>query len=319
MDRLTLAEWTKRIDKNGKAAKIAELLLQSNDILEDAVFLEANEVTHHRTTVRTGLPSPTWRKLNYGVQSTVSSTKQVDDVIGMLEARSEIDEKQARLGGDVKGQREIEDSAHIESMGQTMAQTLIYGDTDVDPEKFLGLAARYPYTDTPNVVNAGGSGDDLTSIYIVNWSPNTVFGTFPKGSKAGLVHNDKGLEAIADSAGGKFYAYVSQYQWDMGLVVRDWRYVVRVCNIETSGSSNIIDADLIMDAMNTLPMNRMGKTAIYANKVAIGQIRKAAYNNSLLSLSVDEAFGGPVYKIWGIPIRQVDQILNTESALTASS
>lgn len=65
---LTLADWGKRVDPNGKVDKIIELLGQTNPILQDMPFVEGNLPTGHRTTIRSGLPSATWRLLNYGVQ-----------------------------------------------------------------------------------------------------------------------------------------------------------------------------------------------------------------------------------------------------------
>ncbi|EPE5434245.1 major capsid protein, partial [Escherichia coli] len=77
--------WGKRVDPNGKVDKIIELLGQTNPILQDMPFVEGNLPTGHRTTIRSGLPSATWRLLNYGVQPSKSTTVQVTDSVGMLE------------------------------------------------------------------------------------------------------------------------------------------------------------------------------------------------------------------------------------------
>jgi hypothetical protein len=61
---LTLADWAKRIDPDGRVPVVAELLSQSNEILEDAVFMEGNLPTGHRVVIRTGLPQVYWRALN---------------------------------------------------------------------------------------------------------------------------------------------------------------------------------------------------------------------------------------------------------------
>lgn len=39
---LTLADWGKRVDPNGKVDKIIELLGQTNPILQDMPFVEGN-------------------------------------------------------------------------------------------------------------------------------------------------------------------------------------------------------------------------------------------------------------------------------------
>ena len=317
MEVLTLLEHAKRLAPDGKIAAICELLNETNEILDDMPFIESNLPTGHRTTVRTDLPSVTWRKLNYGVQPTKSKTKQIDDTTGMLEAYAEVDKELADLNGNTAEFRLSEDRAFIEAMNQTMAQTLIYGNTATHPERFLGLSPRYAYSDQPNVINAGGSGSDLTSMWLVCWGVNTVHGIFPKGSKAGLSHEDKGQVTLEDDAGGRYEGYRSHYQWKAGLVVRDWRYVVRIANLETTGTSNIMTTDLAIEALNTPPNLKLGKPVWYCNRTVKTQLDKAAANKSNAALTIKEVFGQPTTHVWNVPIRQVDSILDTEATLTA--
>src|ERR1700712_4572078 len=118
--QLTLADWAKRQDPNGTVAKVGELLSQTNDILEDAVFVEANQATGHRLTIRTGLPQVYYRMINQGVPTSKSTTTQVDEAVGILEARSHIDVELAKLNGATAAFRLSEDQAFIEAMNQTM-------------------------------------------------------------------------------------------------------------------------------------------------------------------------------------------------------
>jgi hypothetical protein len=74
---LTLADWAKRLDPDGKVPAVAELLSQSNEILEDAVFQEGNLPTGHRVIIRTGLPTAYWRSINQGIPTSKSTTAQV--------------------------------------------------------------------------------------------------------------------------------------------------------------------------------------------------------------------------------------------------
>ena len=70
----TLADVARRMDPDGKIDTIVEILNETNEILEDATMIEGNLPTGHRTTIRTGLPTPTFRKLYGGVQPTKSTT-----------------------------------------------------------------------------------------------------------------------------------------------------------------------------------------------------------------------------------------------------
>lgn len=323
----TLLDVAKRLDPNGDIDKIVELLSLTNEILEDMVFMEGNLPTGHRSSIRAGLPTPTWRKLYGGVQPSKSRTVQVTDSAGMLEAYAEVDKALADLNGNTAAFRMSEDSAHIEGMNQEMAGTTIYGNEGSEPEAFTGFAPRFnslSAENSDNIVVGGGSGSDNTSIWIVTWSPQTVFGIYPKGSKAGLSISDKGQVTLenVDGAGGRMEAYRTHYRWDAGLVVKDWRYVIRIANIDTSELTH--DAatgadlfDLLAQAFDLLPGGgRIGRTAIYCNRTIKSFLRrqaKAGVKNS--TLTVDMLAGKKVTSVDGFPIRQVDAITNAEATV----
>jgi hypothetical protein len=236
----TLLDLARRTDPDGNIADIVEILNQTNEILDDMVWLEGNLTTGHRTTIRTGLPTPTWRKMYGGVQPTKSTTAQVTDNTGMLEAYAEVDKALADLNGNTAAWRLSEETPHIEGMSEEIAQTIFYGNEGTEPEAFTGLSPRFNSKTTAanadNVVDGGGSGTDNASIWLAVWGPNSGFGITPKGSKAGLQMEDKGQVTIEniDGNGGRMEAYRTHYRWDAGLTIRDWRYFVRIANIDRS-------------------------------------------------------------------------------------
>jgi len=321
----TLADVAKRSDPDGKIDTIVELLAETNECLEDMTFLEGNLPTGHRTTIRSGLPGSTWRKLNYGVQPSKSTTVQVTDTAGMLEAYAEVDKALADLNGNTGSFRLSEDRAFLESMNQTMATTLFYGDTGTDPEKFMGLAPRYSSTSAEsgdNIISAGGSGSDNTSIWLVVWGPNTCHGIYPKGSSAGLNHQDLGEVTLEDAAGGKYQGYRTHYKWDIGVSVRDWRYVVRIPNIDVSNltkdasgsSANLID--LMVQALEKVPNLGLGRATFYGNRTISSFLRRQITNANNVNISMDEVAGKRVMTFDGIPFRRNDALLNTEAAVS---
>lgn len=328
---LTLADWAKRLDPTGKIDRIVEMLSQSNDVLQDIPFIQANGKTHHRTTMRTGLPTVAWRLLNQGTQPSKSTTAQADETIGMLEAWAEADEELAELSGDVAAFRLSESQAFVEAMSQEAASTLFYGNTGTAPEEFLGFAPRYSSlsaTNGQNVINAGGAGADNTSIWLVGWGERTVHGIFPQGSQAGLEHQDLGIETVettAGIAGNRMRAYRDLWRWKMGLAVRDWRYVVRIANIDVSNLvANTSAADLI-DLM-------VRATWVYGGDGREGAGKRVFYMNRTVARLLDfqaktdiAAGGGLNYTTYngqriadfrGIPVRITDSILETEAAVT---
>lgn len=331
---LTLADWAKRLDPDGQVPKVAELLSQTNEILEDAVFIEGNLPTGHRLTMRTGLPAVFYRMINQGVPTSKSQTAQVEEACGILEARSHIDVELAKLNGNTAAFRLSEDQAFIEAMNQTMAGAMFYGNPGTDPRQFLGLQTRYSSLSAgngQNVISAGGAASNNTSIYLVVWGENTVFCPFPKGSKAGLMHQDLGEESVPDSNNNFYQALRALYQWKNGVAVKDWRYVVRICNINTAdltgqtgtqattAATQIIN--LMSRALDRIPNLGMGRAAFYANRTVYSMLRVAALNKSNAALSIEQAltqFGTPyaLTRFLGVPLRKVDQLLNTEATVT---
>ncbi len=316
---LTLADWGKRVDPNGKVDKIIELLGQTNPILQDMPFVEGNLPTGHRTTIRTGLPAATWRLLNYGVPQGKSTTAQVTDTVGMLETYAEVDKSLADLNGNTAEFRLSEDRAFIEGMNQQMAQTLFYGDTSVNPQQFMGLSSRYSSKSAgngQNIIDAGGTCTDNTSIWLVVWGENTVHGIFPKGQKAGLQHQDLGEQTLIDANGGKYQGYRTHYKWDNGLALRDWRYVVRIANIDVSdlsGGSAANIVKLMVAALHRIPNRGMGKPVFYMNRTIAQALDLQSLDKASLALSVKETEGEFWTTFRGIPIRETDAILETES------
>ena len=321
---------TKRLDPDGSVADIAEMLTEANPILLDVPMVEGNLPTGHRTTVRSDLPEPTWRKLNYGVRNTKSATSQIDDTIGMLEDYGEVDKDLAMLNGNTAEFRLSEDSAHIEGMSNTMASTIFYGDTANDPERFLGLAPRYdnislvgkpiavlPSAHLPNVIDFGGTGANLTSLWLIHWGDQTVHGIYPKGSSAGLSSQDLGEVTLYDNDGGKFQGYRSHYQWKMGLTVRDWRYIVRICNIDLNQLEDPASQKALYQAMikakHAVPSANKGTAVFYAGAAISAMLDFAAVEKDNAALGLREVFGQEITTFRSIPIRTCDSILETEA------
>lgn len=340
---LTYADWAKRLGEDYKIAVIIELLSQTNEILEDMLVMEGNLPTGHKTTVRTGLPNATWRLLNYGVALSKSTTAQVVDTCGMLEAESQVDTAIAELNGNTPQFRLSESMAFLETMNQNMASTLMYGNTAVNPERFMGFSPRYNTTASAsaqtanNVIDMGGTGSDNTSIWIVTWGANTVHGIFPKGGKTGLSHMDKGEWRVFDASNNPYYAYVDHYKWAVGLTVRDWRFVVRLANVDVSDLNSANAANLInglvrgfyrlpVGPSSAMPIqtadapetqaNSGNRTAIYCNRVVRTYLDLQAMNKTNVLLNMTEWNGKPVTTFRGVPIRTVDALLNNETRVS---
>jgi hypothetical protein len=342
---LTLADWSKRVDPDGKIATVAELLSQTNEILTDAVFKEGNLPTGDRVVIRTGLPTVYWRALNKGIPSSKSTTAQVDEACGILEARSEIDVDLAMLNGNTDAFRLSEDVAFLEAMNQTMATTMFYGNPATDPLQPLGLSSRYSLTTAGNgqniLLGQSATADANTSVWLVCWGDNTVYCPFPKGSKAGLLHENLGVETVyTPSAAGattasateRMRALVTRYQWKTGLVVKDWRYCVRIPNLRATDLSTLANTQAVTPAtpvttniihqmaraVYRIPNLAMGRPVFYMNRTVHSALTRLAMEKSSSVLAINQGlnqFGGPMswLSFMGVPIRCCDALVNTEA------
>jgi hypothetical protein len=328
----TLLDFAKRIDPNGSTSTVAEVLSKANPILQDMVFQEGNLPTGHRFTARMALPSVTWRKLNQGLDPTKSATDQVDETCGIMEAHSKIDVDLATLNGNEAAFRQSEDMAFVSGMNIEAANGLFYHSTSVNPERFMGLTSRLNATSgniaSGQIVKWGGSssGNDQTSIWLIGWAPDKVFGIFPKGSKAGLQQEDLGRQLVPDANNKQFLAYVTRFQWKLGLCVRDFRYVVRGCNIDTSAevATNTYLITQMMDMIAAMYSTEGCKPVFYMNRWTFSMLNKQLMNKQANFLEWLDGSGADqpskggarIPAFLGIPIRVVDAITSAESVVS---
>ena len=323
----TLADLAKVTDPDGSIADVVEILNATNEILLDMTFLEGNLTTGHRTSIRSGLPTPTWRKLYGGVQPTKSRAVQVTDNTGMMEDYSEVDKALVEMAGNPAAFRLQEDRPHIEGMNQEFASTLFYGDESTAPEEFTGLSPRYNSLSAENgdnIINGGGSGSDNASIWLICWGPNTCHGIIPKGSKAGVQQRDLGEVTVEniDGSNGRMQAFRTHYRWDVGLSVRDWRYAVRIANIDRSDLTADISAganlnDLMHQAWTEIPNTSMGRCAWYMDKSILSMLRRQTSSAVSSSTLTTDIVGGTMQTSWGgIPIRRCDALRGNEATVS---
>ena len=324
----TLLDMAKRLDPDGAVATIVEIMNETNEVLDDMSWIEGNLETGHRTTIRSGIPAPTWRKLYQGVQPTKSTTVQVTDNVGMLEAYAEVDVALADLAGRTAAFRASEDKAFIEGISQELADTIFYGNEGTEPEAFTGLSPRFnslTAENADNIIVGGGGGSDNASVWLIVWGDN-VHGIVPKGSTAGVKMTDKGVVTIedVDGSGGRMEAYRTHYRLDAGLTVRDWRYIVRIPNIDRSAlaiahgtGANL--PDLMFQAMRLVPNLNSGRATFYMSRdIATMLARQIAVDGASSFLSVDTNAGDMRWteRFHGIPIRRVDALAGDEATVS---
>jgi hypothetical protein len=303
--------------------------------------------TGHKASVRVGLPTVGFREFYKGVQISKSGRATIEDVCCMLEGRNEIDKDLAELNGNTEAFRLSEGLSFIEAMTEQFAQSVIYGNTATNKDGILGLTPRYSSkaaTSGQNIIDAGGTGNTNTSVWLVVWGENTVTGIYPKGSKAGLVQEDLGIIDAFDASNNRFRAYAELWQWKYGLHVKDWRYAVRIANVLAadltgqSGTQAITASTwlnkLMIKALARIPSMGRGTATFLANRTVKEMLSIGALDKSQNALSFTEAVNqygtvapgsvagsgtgiqGGQLRFMGVPVLTVDQILATESQVS---
>lgn len=334
-NRATLVDVARILDPKGAIDKVANVLQEYNEILDDIPWVEGNLATGHLITRQSSKPTPTFRLLNEGVVPAKGTTTQVQEGCAIMENRNQIDINVANLNGNTKAFRMSQDKPMIEAFSDTLADTLIYGDVSVDEEKFNGLASRYYATSgattSSYVIDAGGTGSDNTSIWLVCWGTDKVYGIYPKGQKAGLQYEDLGIQEVTTNSttGARMRAYESWMQWQCGLAVADYRYIVRICNIDvsdlltasdsTDSSANILK--FMIQALGALPPHAGLNPVFYMNQTVQSMLAVKLLDKSNNFLTMKEIKNSPVFRpngvlsFQGVPCRRIDSILSTESRI----
>ena len=332
--QVTLLDVAKSRDPDGKTAKVVEVLSRMNPLVEVLPVVEANGQQTHVTTIRSGsLPKAVWRKYNQGVDVGKSARVQVTETMGMLEARAEVDEKLVKLNADPAAFRLSESIAFTEGINQQVEDAFFYGSPAAD-YPFMGIAPRYASLTgetKEQIITAGGSNANVqTSIYLVVLGEQTVHGIYPKGSKAGLDHQDLGIIDAFDENNKRYRAYADLWRWDLGLVVRDHRAIVRIANIDAAdlllaGSSGTQAASAatnilrkVIEGKNRIPrtVRAQGRLVAFMNARCRTAFELIGLEKSVNALALMQGQKQAVSGWDGVEFITADAILNTEAVVS---
>lgn len=329
----SLMDVMNRLDPGGGLTDIAEILTQTNEANDDITFVEGNLVTGDRHTVRTAKPSVGWRRINEGVAKSKSGTAQVDEKAAMLEGQHQIDRKLAILSGNIAQYRMDEGRSFIEAMSDEAWQTIFYGNEAFADKEFTGLTPRFNSLGNTQVIDGLGAGSDNRSIWLIVWAPDKVSGLYPKGTKGGLMHMDTTAntalgpdgfpigDKVLDAAGNTYLAYSDQWNWDLGLRIKDPRYIVRAANIDVSDLSKDRTTGADLQDLMVRMMGRIqglnGNAAFYASRDIHNMLDRQQANDGRAFNGFSRAeFGRPgidSLSFRGVPVRRMD-VLNVNEA-----
>lgn len=331
----TLLDTLSELGPDSKPYRIAEVLTRTEEILEDVVWVQGNTVTGHRDAVRTSLPTPSFRSINEGVPRTKAGSTTIEETCAMLEDFSQVDRELALLAGDVGSYRLRQAQPHMQGMANKMAQSIFYANAATNPKEFTGLTPRFNTLNTTTnqaagqIIDAGGTGSNLRSIWLIGWSEETVFGLYPKNTPGGLQHEDMtGTEngkTLYDANGNPFVGFEDHWVWRCGLMVKDWRFVVRIANIDptllTVDASTGPDLqDLMIRAVETIESTNNVRLGWYVPRTLRTFFRRQIQNKANNNLSWGDPSsisGRKVLTFDEIPVRRVDSLNVAETRVIA--
>ena len=330
--KVTFADVAKSKDK--QIGKVAEVLMQQNPGMANWPYFLCNEGTKHVESIRSGLPAVYYRKANQAIPATKTTIEEREFACAHFESKSQMDEKVASRGGTdrIAFNRWNQAMGHIQAMGQEHASLLIYGSPLTNPLKGPGLADVYStVTEATSetarqVMDAGGTTGDNTSIYRLNLGENAIFGVYPNNTTAGLKRFDRSgggklvqINALdSDGNAGNYWGYEEQFEIDHGLVVKDYRQGSRICNIDPAnlisgaGAADLIDLMISSHYKIDNPENGSGLWLV--NRTIEAHLHKQSLTKvgAGAGLSYDNYQGRPVLMFLGAPVMRMDAILNTE-------
>lgn len=313
------------MDPEGGIMTVAEILDQTNDVMQFIPFIEGNLPTGHQSAARTGIPDPTWRSFYGGIQPVKATAAKVTDAAGMMENLAEIDKALADLNGNTNAFRATQDKPILQGMSQAFVSNFFYGNEAITPERFTGLAPRFnsksaAIQSSQNIIDAGGTSAALTSVWLCVFGESTGFGFYPKGSKGGLQMKDFGEVWIenVDGHGGRMLAYRTHYRWDVGMAIPDWRYFVRIANIDPAllvkdAATGADLIDLMTQAVEQV-QDMNGAAVICCNRRIRQYLRRQMVSKIKQStLTWENVSGKRVMYFDEVPVVRCDALLNTEA------
>ena len=309
----------------GKPDILINLLSELSPLTEDLMWKPTNKDTEFLFRTIEGLPGVSYRSINEGVLPTRGTQKIVTESCSLMESVFEIDKELIDIAPDKAVYRTEQAAAHLESMTLKLSEELWYGSRTGDIRSIQGLSERYSSLTGPAanyIIDAGGTGSDNASIWLIGHGDRTFHGIYPKNSRAGFEHIPGAKQDLVDpDNGGTYEGYRDRFKWRVGIALPDYRQIGRICNIDvndllTFGTANDSSANLLLlvnRLTNRIHNMRNGRFVLYMNRDV-----KEAWENQLLqkqnlALTIDAATGAITTAYKGIPIKVDDTLLSTEA------
>ena len=321
----TLADRANLLQIDGNIAYTIKMLTESNPFMQVLPSRQATDIMMNQVFQLVKGPTTYVKYFNQGTLSSKPSFTSKTESIMIREARSNMEALQEKLSPNPELERNHIDQTFIESMSRDMAYDMIYQSVKVDPAHFDGLAARlnvifnHGTNNNWNVQTCEGTGDYLTSVYIVaprsnEYSKEVAF-IYPKGAEGlGITREKLEKHTITDDEGRQAEYITTVFNAFYGLSVADPRCIGRVCNINATpeATSNIINTARLDYILKRMPTT--STKYLITSKAVADQLDMLAKDpdRGFRFTSYSDAFGKTVYDYKGHPLLISDAVLERE-------
>lgn len=320
-----LLEILRRQAPDGHLAHITEINKKLTPFVANGLFLQSNMPDGHKGTIRTGYTEPSWRILNYGVPQTYSQTASVKETFGSLEDFNDIDEKvlEIYVKEGRPGYRFSEDSAHLEGFLRKLETFGFYGLKSQYPDAFNGLIYRYSASSTDEdtigyqVIKSTGASTDNMSAWLIAQGEHKIHWIYPQNGVAGFRTKDLGLISKTDANNRIMNVWRTQFDWDAGLFVEDWKYAVRLANISVAALVGQTPPNLIDEFSKMIDRHKdPGSATFYVTKEVRAALRNQIRDKTNIHLTLESITGKqPQLHFDGIPIEVSSMLIKNETAV----
>ena len=315
---MTLMERARREGYDGEAEVLGELA-QVIEFLDEMPWFPSTHGDHNKQLQATRLGKGSFGAAYTAVPKITSGTQEITEPIKLYEGDSEVDER--ILAGSLNPAlvRDSEDALNLEGALQDWVYNIFYANEGDTPDAFKSFTRRRPSILAKRVWSAGGTGSDLTSVWLMELGRRGVHLTYnPAGGQMpGISNEDRGRNKVDLPVGsGQYWAWIRHYSISSGVVLRNDRALLRYCNIDSVSGTAVFSPDTIIAMKAQLPS--FGRNAVLmCGRTLRGQIDTNAYNKVNIAYGLVEITGyGPVSMVAGMPVRTVEPILEAETAVT---
>lgn len=317
----TLADAAKATGADGKILRTAEVLTKLSPVMGDMPWQVGNLTLGHRVSVRTSLPTPTARRFNQRVLPTKSTRAQNDEQCAQLVDYADVDCSIADLNGNAAQFRMNEGYAHMQGMGIEFERQVFYGNSAAVQEEFDGFLPRMTAA-SDTVIDAGGAGSDNSSILLVGWGLQTVYGIVPKGLNQGIKHEDKG-RVTSETSSGLMDVYRDRWELNCGIAVENPNYLAAIRAIDvsvvvgdpTGATTNLIKLMIQLAHSVENIESPLIKPILYMNRSLFSafDVQNVFKSNAYFNVGMEEGKLRASFR--GIPIHVSDALTETESTI----